>query len=86
MSARRTLRRLVAVFRKRGSETELADEIRSHLERAEEEALARGLSREEARWEARRLCGGFEQIKEARRDSRASRIVSNEGRFMARAC
>jgi predicted permease len=70
MSARRTLRRLVAVFSKRGPETELAEEIRSHLECAEEEALARGLSREDAHREARRLFGGIEQIKQAQRDSR----------------
>jgi len=70
MSARRTLRGLLAIFRNRRAETELAEEIRSHLGCAEEDALARGISPEEARREARRLFGGIEQIKEAQRDSR----------------
>jgi predicted permease len=49
---------------------ELSGEIRAHLECAEEDALRRGLSREQARNEARRLFGGIEQIKEEHRDNR----------------
>ncbi|HLH04889.1 MAG TPA: ABC transporter permease [Bryobacteraceae bacterium] len=70
MSARRTLRRVLSLFRRRRAEAELSEEIRSHLACAEEDALRRGLSREEARREARRLFGGIEPIKEAQRDSR----------------
>jgi len=70
MSARRSLRRLLSLFRQRRSEVDLAAEIRSHLQCAEEDALRRGLSRQEARWEARRLFGGIEQMKEEQRDSR----------------
>lgn len=70
MSARRSLRRVRSLFRKRRSEADFAKEIRSHLECAEQDALRRGLSREEAKWEARRLFGGIEQIKEEHRDSR----------------
>ena len=73
MSARRSLRRVLSFFRKWRSEVDLAEEIRSHLECAEEDALRRGLSREEAQWEARRLFGGIEQIKEEQRDSRGFR-------------
>jgi hypothetical protein len=70
MSARRSLRKALSFFRRRRSEVDLAKEIRSHLECAEEDALRRGLSREEVQWEARRLFGGIEQIKEKQRDSR----------------
>jgi predicted permease len=70
VSARRSLRRVLSFFRKRRSEAELAEEIRSHLVCAEEDALRRGLAREEAQLEARRLFGGIEQIKEEQRDSR----------------
>lgn len=75
MSARRTLRRLLAIFHKTAAEKELAEEIRSHLQCAEEDALARGLVPEEARREARRLFGGIESIKEAQRDSRGVPLV-----------
>lgn len=71
MSARRMFHRIQSVFRKRGSERELADEIRAHLECAEEDALARGLSQEEARQEARRRFGAIETIKEEHRDRRS---------------
>ena len=47
---------------------ELEDEILAHLELAERDALARGLSPEEARRAARRSFGGIEQMKEEHRD------------------
>jgi putative ABC transport system permease protein len=63
----------LALFTKTAAEKELAEEIRSHLECAEEDAIGRGLTPEEARREARRLFGGIERTKEAQRDSRGVR-------------
>ena len=70
MSARRAFWRVLSVFRRQRSETDLVSEIHAHLECAEEDARARGLSSDEARKEARRLFGGVERIKEEHRDSR----------------
>jgi putative ABC transport system permease protein len=66
---------LLAFARKRRFELELESEIRTHLELAEEDAIARGVSPDEARREARRLFGGIEQIKEEHRDRRSIRCM-----------
>ena len=69
--------RLIALVRKRRLDRELEGEIRAHLEMAEFDALAAGLSPEEARREARRSFGGIAQMKEDHRDRRSVRWVEN---------
>ena len=59
------------VFRDR-RESDLSEELQIHLERDIERLQAGGLSREDARYEALRLFGGVEQIKEASRDARGT--------------
>jgi predicted permease len=70
---RQSLLRLAALGRKRRLDAELDDEIAAHLELAERDARAAGLSPQAARRAARLRFGGVEQIKEAQRDSRGAR-------------
>jgi putative ABC transport system permease protein len=56
-------------------ERELEGEVLAHLEMAERDGLAAGLSPEEARREARRRFGSIEAMKEAHRDQRAVRWI-----------
>ncbi len=77
MKLRFAAARLLALFRKRRLDRELEGEILAHLEMAELDALAAGLSPEEARREARRSFGGIEQMKEDHRDRRSVRWVEN---------
>jgi putative ABC transport system permease protein len=62
--------RLRSLFRKSRVERELTEELRFHLEKLVEEKVARGMSPEEARFDALRELGGVEQIKEECRDMR----------------
>ncbi|QOY90663.1 ABC transporter permease [Paludibaculum fermentans] len=71
MTLRRTAHNLLALLRKRRLERELEGEIEAHLELAERDALARGLSPEDARREARLRFGGVEQVKELHRERRS---------------
>ncbi len=71
MTLGRRLARLLALFRRSRLERELEDEVAAHLELAERDALARGLTPAEARREARRQFGGIEQMKEAHREDRS---------------
>ena len=59
------------VFRDR-RESDLSEELQLHLERETDRLQAGGLSREEARFQALRLFGGVEQLKEACRDARGT--------------
>ena len=77
MKLRFAAARLLALFRKRRLDGELEGEILAHLEMAELDAIAAGLSPEEARREARRGFGGIEQMKEDHRDQRSVRWVEN---------
>jgi putative ABC transport system permease protein len=72
--------RLLALFRKRNLDRELEDEVLAHLELAERDAIARGLTPEEARRAARRSFGGIEQMKEDHRDGRSVRWMENLAR------
>jgi putative ABC transport system permease protein len=54
---------------------ELEDEIRAHLEMAERDAMARGLSPEQARRAALVSFGGIAQVKEEHRDRRSFRWI-----------
>ena len=69
--------RLLALFRQRRLDRELEGEILAHLEMAERDAIAAGLSPEEARSHARRGFGGIEQMKEEHRDRRSVRWMEN---------
>jgi hypothetical protein len=57
--------RLLGLFHKRELEGDLDTEIRCHVEMLPEENMRRGMSREEARYAARREFGGVEQTKES---------------------
>jgi predicted permease len=69
--------RFVAQFRKWDLDQELEDEILAHLELAESEAIAAGLSPQDARIEARKRFGGIAQMKEDHLDSRGVRWMEN---------
>jgi putative ABC transport system permease protein len=59
------------LFRKRRTDQELDDELRSYLELTTAENIRRGMVPEAAAAEARRDLGGMEQVKEKVRDVRA---------------
>src|SRR5207245_3570945 len=69
------IRRLAALFRRRGLEADLDAELRSHLEMAVELNLHKGMSAEDARREALRSFGGVEQTKERYRDQRGLPMI-----------
>ena len=68
-------KRLLALARHRRLDGEPDAEILAHLEMAERDGMARGLSAEEARRAARLAFGGVDQVKEQHRDRRSYRIV-----------
>lgn len=76
-AVRRAVRRVLALIRRDRLERDLDDEIRVHLELAERDALAAGLSPDEARAAARRSFGGIDQMKEEHRDQRSARWVED---------
>ena len=69
------LARVAALVRVRRLDGELDREIEAHLEMAERDALARGLSPEDARRDARLSFGGIAQVREAHRDDRSARWI-----------
>ena len=75
MSPRRAVHRLLALGRAGRLDAELDAEIAAHLELAERDLVAAGLSPEDARRTARQRFGGVEPIKEAHRDSRSARWI-----------
>ncbi|HZT30930.1 MAG TPA: ABC transporter permease [Bryobacteraceae bacterium] len=75
MTLRRVIGRLRALASRRRLDRELENEILAHLELAERDALARGLSAEEARRAARLRFGGVEKMKEEHRDQRSFRGI-----------
>ena len=77
MTWRRRLSRLLALFRQSRLDRELEDEIAAHIELAERDAMARGLTAAEAGREARRQFGGIEQMKETHRDDRSTVWLEN---------
>ncbi|MGA7414369.1 MAG: ABC transporter permease [Bryobacteraceae bacterium] len=77
MKLRLAAGRLLALVRKRRLDGELEGEILAHLEMAERDAIAAGLSPEEARRQALRGFGGIEQMKEDHRDQRSVLWVEN---------
>ena len=77
MNLRWAAARVAALFRKRDLDRDLEDEVLNHLEEAERDGIAQGLTPEEARQAARRSFGGIEQTKEDHRDSRGVRWMEN---------
>jgi len=75
MTVRRLVEGLLASMHKRRLEDDLDNEILAHLELAERDALARGLSADEARRAARRSFGGIAQVKEEHRDRRGFPLI-----------
>jgi putative ABC transport system permease protein len=74
MLKRLKLRRL---FRMRRMEAELDEELRYHLESVAERLIASGMDPQEARREALRGFGGFEQKKEECRDAVGTRLIED---------
>ena len=74
---RAALQRLLALLRRDRLDRELDDEVAAHLELAERDARATGLSAEEARLAARRALGGIDQVREAHRDARSARSLEH---------
>ena len=70
ISLRQTLNRLLAFFRSDRLDSEVKEEMASHLEMAVEANLRRGLSAEEARRQALIRFGGLQQALERHRESR----------------
>lgn len=70
---RRFLSRIIRLVRPNKADAELSREIRAHLQLLEDQFVSRGLSRDEARYAARRAFGGVEQTKELHRDERSFR-------------
>ena len=73
---RRFIRRFVALFRSAKAESELKREINGHLQLLEDDFVAKGMSREDAHFAARRAFGGVEQAKELQRDARSFRYLA----------
>jgi putative ABC transport system permease protein len=73
---RRFIRRLVTFFRAGKAESDLAREINAHLQLLEDQFVGQGMSREDARYAARRTFGGVEQTKELQRDARSFRWLA----------
>jgi len=67
--------RLRALFRRRGMESELDEELRAHFERQVGKYVKSGLTLEEARRRARLEFGGIEQVKEECRDARGVNLI-----------
>ncbi|HEY9126680.1 MAG TPA: ABC transporter permease [Acidobacteriaceae bacterium] len=69
---RRLAQRGMALFRHRGADAELDEEMQLHLDLATEENLRRGMSREEARRQALLRFGGLVQAAERQREERGA--------------
>src|SRR5262245_21176532 len=68
------------LFRKDGVERDLDAEISAYLDALTEEKVAAGMSREQARREARLELGGVEPVKEEVRATRAGAALEQFGR------
>src|SRR5689334_6730827 len=74
---RQFLGRLLSLFRERSSDRELAREIDAHLQLLEDEFVAKVMSRNDAKFAARRAFGGVDQTKERHRDARSFRWIAD---------
>ena len=71
------LSRFTALFRKKGLEQRLEEELKSHLEMLAEENLKKGMTAEEAHYAALRSFGGVEQTKESYREQRGLPLIES---------
>jgi len=71
MPFRRALRRLANAFRPGLAEPDLTREMASHLALLEDDFVRRGMTREEARFAARRAFGGVALASDLHRDARS---------------
>lgn len=69
--------RMRALFRREAVEAELDEELRFHLEKEVAKLEGRGLSREEARRQARLAFGGSSQVAEDCREARGTSLVES---------
>ena len=74
---RAAVQRLLALLRRDRLDRELDEEMAAHLELAERDARAAGLSADDARRAARRALGGLDQLREAHRDARSARSLEH---------
>jgi predicted permease len=74
---RRIALRLYHLFRPGAGEAELEREVASHLSLLEDDFVARGLTPDEARRQARVALGGVAQVKDGHRDARAVRWLDD---------
>src|SRR6185436_8999209 len=77
---RRILRRVSAILRPAVLERDLDDELRYHLEKDAAEFERGGMTRSEAEAAALQAFGGLEPSREACRDARGVRIITELGR------
>jgi len=82
----RAIAKFQSLFRNGRVEEELAKEIATHLLYLEDEFLRQGLSPLEAHRQARLACGGVEQVKQAHREERSFRWLSQSLEDMRHAC
>ena len=81
------LRKFASLFRKEKLDAEMSEEMRVHLELQSAENEKRGMTADDARYEAQRAFGGVEQIKERCRDARGGRWLEQlwqDWRYAAR--
>jgi putative ABC transport system permease protein len=71
--------RLRALFRRRSMEAELEAELCAHVEHQVEKYVQSGMSREEAKRQAKLKFGGVEQVKEECRDGWGIRLITELG-------
>jgi predicted permease len=69
--------RLRSLFRRNTVEAELDDELRFHVEQQVEKCIRSGMTREEARRQARLSVGGIDQVKEECREERGVQHMEN---------
>ena len=77
MELRTPVKRLFALFRRRGLDMDLDAELRSHLEMAYERNLRQGMNSGEARRQALLDLGGFEQTKQIYREQRGLPMIES---------
>lgn len=82
----RATAKIQGLFRNSRVEEELAKEIATHLLYLEDEFLRQGLSPLEAHRQARLVCGGVEQVKQAHREERSFRWLSQSLQDIRHAC
>jgi predicted permease len=69
--------RLRSLFSRDRRESDLQEELHFHLEREADRLAARGMSRDAARLQARRMFGGVDAIKDECRDARGTAFVDD---------